>query len=232
MPGKKRKIITGGYEESQGPPSLLDTYQDAGSSDVDPTDPDAEPASTTRINADLFDRVKDVVGPLGFDFGNYGIVPQPGEAPKVVHGPDRLPAGSAARGQGVDPGRQLQHGEPLRGRDGRRRPHLHRRRDRREDDPPRQRDPADAPTRRDLGRGGRLGRVAAGSRRQARRLPGHLGALERRTPRRRRLPRRRRARRHRRPAARQRTRPPRSPAATTTRPTTRSCSSARRWRSD
>jgi uncharacterized protein len=91
MPGKKRKIITGGYEESQGPPSLLDTYQDAGSSDVDPTDPDAEPASTTRINADLFDRVKDVVGPLGFDFGNYGIVPQPSEAPKVVHGPTAYP---------------------------------------------------------------------------------------------------------------------------------------------
>jgi uncharacterized protein len=91
MPGKKRKIITGGYEESQGPPSLLDTYQDAGSSDVDPTDPDAEPASTTRIDADLFDRVKDVVGPLGFDFGNYGIVPQPGEAPKVVQGPTAYP---------------------------------------------------------------------------------------------------------------------------------------------
>jgi uncharacterized protein len=90
-PGKVRKIITGGYEESQGPPSLLDTYQDAGSADIDPTDPDAEPASTTRINADLFDRVKDVVGPLGFDFGNYGIVPQPGEAPKVVQGPTAYP---------------------------------------------------------------------------------------------------------------------------------------------
>jgi uncharacterized protein len=91
MPGKKRKIITGGFEESQGPPSLLDTYQDAGSADVDQADPDAEPASTTRINADLFDRVKDVVGPLSFDFGNYGIVPQPGEAPKVVHGPTAYP---------------------------------------------------------------------------------------------------------------------------------------------
>ncbi len=91
MPGKKREIITGGYEESQGPPSLLDTYQDAGSADVDPTNPDAEPASTTRINADLFDRVKDVVGPLGFDFGNYGIVPQPGEAPKVTAGPTAYP---------------------------------------------------------------------------------------------------------------------------------------------
>jgi predicted extracellular nuclease len=91
MPGKKRKIVTGGFTVSQGPPSLLDTYQDAGSSDVDQTDPDAEPASTTRINADLFDRVKDVVGPLAFDFGNYGIVPQPGEAPKVTAGPTAYP---------------------------------------------------------------------------------------------------------------------------------------------
>jgi uncharacterized protein len=91
MPGKKRKIVTGGYTVSQGPPSLLDTYQDAGSSDVDPLDPDAEPASTTRINADLFDRVKDVVGPMAFDFGNYGIVPQPGEAPTVTAGPTAYP---------------------------------------------------------------------------------------------------------------------------------------------
>jgi len=91
MPGKARKIVTGGFTVSQGPPSLLDTYQDAGSADVDPTNPSAEPASTTRIDADLFDRVKDVVGPLAFDFGNYGIVPQPGEAPKVSAGPTAFP---------------------------------------------------------------------------------------------------------------------------------------------
>ncbi len=91
MPGTTRKIVTGGFTVSQGPPSLLDTYQDAGSSDVDPANPDKEPASTTRINADLFDRVKDVVGPLGFDFGNYGIVPQPGEAPTVAKGPTAYP---------------------------------------------------------------------------------------------------------------------------------------------
>jgi uncharacterized protein len=91
MPGKKRKIVTGGFSVSQGPPSLIDTYHDAGSADVDPTNPSAEPASTTRINADLFDRVKDVVGPVGFDFGNYGIVPQPGEAPKVTGGPTAYP---------------------------------------------------------------------------------------------------------------------------------------------
>lgn len=87
MPGKKRQLITGGYTVSQGPPALIDTYQDAGSADVDPTNPSAEPASSSRIDADLFDRVKDVVGPVGFDFGNYGIVPQPGNAPKVSAGP-------------------------------------------------------------------------------------------------------------------------------------------------
>jgi uncharacterized protein len=91
MPGKKQKIVTGGYSVSQGPPALLDTYQDAGSADVDPLNPSAEPASTTRIDADLFDRVKNVVGPLGFDFGNYGIVPQPGQAPKVAKGPTAYP---------------------------------------------------------------------------------------------------------------------------------------------
>jgi predicted extracellular nuclease len=91
MPGKARQRVTGGYTVSQGPPALIDTYQDAGSADVDPTNPSAEPASTTRIEADLFDRVKDVIGPVGFDFGNYGIVPQPGKAPKVVPGPTAYP---------------------------------------------------------------------------------------------------------------------------------------------
>jgi uncharacterized protein len=91
MPGKARKIVTGGYTVSQGPAGLLDTYQDAGSEDVDPTNPDRNPESTTRVDADLFDRVKDLAGPLGFDFGNYGIVPQPGEAPKVVSGPTAYP---------------------------------------------------------------------------------------------------------------------------------------------
>ena len=35
--------------------------------------------------------MKDVVGPVGFDFGNYGIVPQPGEAPQVTSGPTAYP---------------------------------------------------------------------------------------------------------------------------------------------
>ena len=74
-----------GYTTPLGPPDLLDVVQDAGSSDVDPTNPDAEPPSTTRVDANLHDHVYDVVGPLGFDFDNYEIVPQPGAAPTVVH---------------------------------------------------------------------------------------------------------------------------------------------------
>jgi uncharacterized protein len=63
VPGKVRNLVTGGYTVSQGPPALLDTYQDAGSADLDPTDPSAEPASTTRVNANLFDRV---TGPTAY----------------------------------------------------------------------------------------------------------------------------------------------------------------------
>jgi predicted extracellular nuclease len=101
MPGKKRKIVTGGYSVSQGPPALLDTYQDAGSADVDPTNPDAEPASSTRVDANLFDRVKNLIGPLGFDFGNYGIVPQPGKAPQIVSGPTAYPPEAPVKEQGT-----------------------------------------------------------------------------------------------------------------------------------
>ncbi|MBS1678069.1 MAG: lamin tail domain-containing protein [Actinobacteria bacterium] len=91
VPGKQRQRITGGYSVSQGPPALIYTSQDAGSADVDPTNPSAEPASTTRVDADLFDRVRNVVGPFGFGFGNYTIAPQPGEAPKVTGGPTSYP---------------------------------------------------------------------------------------------------------------------------------------------
>jgi predicted extracellular nuclease len=80
-----------GYTTPLGPPDLLDVTQDAGSSDVDPTNPDAEPPSTTRVNANLHDHVFDVVGPMGFDFDDYDIVPQPGDAPTVVHDGVRYP---------------------------------------------------------------------------------------------------------------------------------------------
>jgi uncharacterized protein len=100
QPGNKRKLIFGGFTRKQGPPDLLDIVQDAGSADVDPTNPSAEPESSTRVDADLFDRVKDTIGPLGFDFGNYGIVPQPGHLPKVTDGPTAYPPESPAAKKG------------------------------------------------------------------------------------------------------------------------------------
>jgi endonuclease/exonuclease/phosphatase family metal-dependent hydrolase len=74
-----------------GPPDLLNLGQDAGSRDVDPTNPSHNPASTTRVDADLFDAVTDAIGPLGFAFSEYVIVPQPGLAPRVHSGPTRYP---------------------------------------------------------------------------------------------------------------------------------------------
>lgn len=74
-----------------GPPELLDLGQDAGSADVDPTNPSATPASSTRVDADLFDRVHDVVGPLGFAFSQYQIQPQPGAMPTIEKGPIEYP---------------------------------------------------------------------------------------------------------------------------------------------
>ena len=43
-----------------GPAELLDIAQDAGSADVDPTNPDLTPSSTTRVNANLFDTVLNI----------------------------------------------------------------------------------------------------------------------------------------------------------------------------
>jgi hypothetical protein len=74
-----------------GPPDLLKAAQDAGSQDVDPTNPSHNPASTTRVNTDLFDSVTNLVGPFGFSFSEYQIVPQPGAAPIVHRGPTRYP---------------------------------------------------------------------------------------------------------------------------------------------
>jgi uncharacterized protein len=84
-PGTQRKLNFAGFGTPIGPPQLLDIAQDAGSAGVDPANTDATPDSTTRVDANLFDTVKDVIGPLGFDFDNYEIVPEPGLAPTVKH---------------------------------------------------------------------------------------------------------------------------------------------------
>jgi uncharacterized protein len=91
QPGTKRQRIFRNASQPAGPADLLDLTQDAGSSDVDPTNPSATPASSTRVNADLFDRVSNAVGPLGFDFSEYGIVVQPGAKPAVAKGPTAYP---------------------------------------------------------------------------------------------------------------------------------------------
>ena len=70
-------------------PGLIGTDEDAGSGD--PDNPLSMPFSTTTVNADLFDRVENVVGPLTFGFENYKIMVQPSEPPVVVKGPIQYP---------------------------------------------------------------------------------------------------------------------------------------------
>jgi predicted extracellular nuclease len=91
MPGTTRQRVFRNTAFPVGPPALINVGQDAGSRDVDPTNPSHTPASTTRVNADLFDAVTDVVGPLGFAFSEYVIQPQPGAAPQVQRGPTSYP---------------------------------------------------------------------------------------------------------------------------------------------
>ncbi|MBJ7332305.1 MAG: lamin tail domain-containing protein [Solirubrobacteraceae bacterium] len=47
--------------------------------------------SSTLTEADLFDSVSDVSGPLGFSFSNYKVVVQPGAEPTVTDGPTTYP---------------------------------------------------------------------------------------------------------------------------------------------
>jgi predicted extracellular nuclease len=90
-PGTTRERVFRTAAFPVGPPDLLNLGQDAGSRDVDPTNPSHNPASTTRVNADLFDSVTDAVGPFGFAFSEYQIIPQPGAAPRVHRGPTHYP---------------------------------------------------------------------------------------------------------------------------------------------
>jgi predicted extracellular nuclease len=96
QPGAARKRIFRDASQPVGPPDLLSLGQDAGSADVDPTNPSATPSSTTRVKADLFDKVTGAVGPLGFAFSEYQLQPQPagfGGAPRptVTKGPISYP---------------------------------------------------------------------------------------------------------------------------------------------
>ena len=90
-PGTTRERVFRVASLPVGPADLIKATQDAGSRDVDPTNPSRNPDSRTRVNADLFDSVTDLVGPMGFTFLEYQITPQPGEAPHVHRGPTRYP---------------------------------------------------------------------------------------------------------------------------------------------
>ena len=69
---------------------LLGIADDAGAGK--PTNAYKDRRSSTRLELDLFDRVEDVVGPLGFSYENYKIYPQPGAMPRVEHHtPKRYP---------------------------------------------------------------------------------------------------------------------------------------------
>jgi predicted extracellular nuclease len=78
-------------------PGLLGTDEDAGAGD--PSNPLVETHSTTEVNADLFDRVENVVGPLGFSFSHYKVMVQPGLMPTVVKGPIAYPYDLATAGE-------------------------------------------------------------------------------------------------------------------------------------
>ncbi len=68
---------------SPAEPGLLGTMEDAGSGNpANPYRPAAP--SSTYVAADQFDTVSELVGPLGYSYGNYKIVPQVGALPTVT----------------------------------------------------------------------------------------------------------------------------------------------------
>lgn len=85
---------------TESPADLIATDADAGAGDPDNPfkDPDG---STTEVKADLFDGLEDVVGPLGFGYGNYKVMVQPNRLPIVTKGPTDYPyTGLAPAGPG------------------------------------------------------------------------------------------------------------------------------------
>jgi predicted extracellular nuclease len=88
---RRARIFRDPAGPATGPADLLNLAQDAGSADVDPDNPSATPSSTTRVKADLFSRVTDAVGPLGFSFSEYQLLPQRGARPTVTAGPIAYP---------------------------------------------------------------------------------------------------------------------------------------------
>ncbi len=75
---------------TEAAPSLIATDADAGAGN--PANPlrDAD-GSTSVVNADLFDTVADVVGPLAFSFSHFKVMVQPARMPLVTKGPTTYP---------------------------------------------------------------------------------------------------------------------------------------------
>lgn len=79
-------------------PSLIGTAQDAGAGN--PSNPYDPPSpSSTAVQGDMNDTVRDLVGPLAYSFGNYKVMPQVGAMPTIEHTGvaypyDRLPVAS------------------------------------------------------------------------------------------------------------------------------------------
>ncbi len=69
---------------------LVATDADAGAGDPDNPFKPATP-STTLVEADLFDELREVVGPLGYSFSHYKVMVQEGALPQVKNGPTKFP---------------------------------------------------------------------------------------------------------------------------------------------
>ena len=80
-------------------PDLLAADSDAGAGD--PDNPLVDTDSTTELQADLFDVVRELEGPLGFSFGHYKVINQERHAPAIEQGPTPFPytLGKADRNQ-------------------------------------------------------------------------------------------------------------------------------------
>ena len=88
-------FLTPGLEQDRvfrtdSEPALLATDDDAGAGDPQNPYKDADGSSTT-VDADLFDTVTNVVGPLAFSFSHFKIMNQEDVVPVVIDGPTSYP---------------------------------------------------------------------------------------------------------------------------------------------
>jgi predicted extracellular nuclease len=74
---------------TEAQPDLIAADADAGAGD--PDNPLVDTDSTTELEADLFDVVRGLEGPLGFSFENYKVINQEGNPPTIEKGPTPFP---------------------------------------------------------------------------------------------------------------------------------------------